>query len=58
MLAKDAAVTDLMESLLGPKIIKDESYLSILNYSTVNSLHYLTSKCGWGANTGEIGAII
>lgn len=43
MFAKYFAVIDLLGSLLGlkwSKIIKDESFLSILNYSTFNSLDY------------------
>lgn len=44
MFAKYFAVIDLLRSLLGlkwSKIIKDESFLSILIYSTFNSLDYL-----------------
>lgn len=49
MPAKVAAVIDLLGSLLGldrPRTIKDEPHLPILNYSTVNPLHYLKNKCG------------
>lgn len=61
MLAKDVAMTDWLESLPGlrsPRTIKDERSLSVLNYSTDNSLYYLNSKRRLEANTGEIGAFI
>lgn len=49
MLAKDAAVIDLLGSLLRleqPRTVRDEQYLPILHYSTVNPLYYLKSKYG------------